>query len=169
VAFYLDVIDYFFDDDHLHYRGLIVPDKALLNYPKYSQTHDVWYYKMFFQLLKLIIDPEFVYRIYLDIKDTKSEEKVNKLREVLNNNLYDFSQNIVERLQTVRSHEVEQVQVTDLLTGALSYLNRGCEGNSGKEKLIERIKGRSGYNLSKSTLPRESKMNIFRWRANESD
>src|SRR5579864_5169764 len=26
--FYLDLVDYFFDDDDLHFRGLLIPDKA---------------------------------------------------------------------------------------------------------------------------------------------
>lgn len=30
--FYKDIIDYFFDDDNLHFRALIVPDKSVLNH-----------------------------------------------------------------------------------------------------------------------------------------
>lgn len=30
--FYMDIIDYFFDDDDFHFRGLIVPDKTKLNH-----------------------------------------------------------------------------------------------------------------------------------------
>jgi hypothetical protein len=41
--FYLDLVDYFFDDDDLHFRALIVPDKNLLRHEKFGQTHDDWY------------------------------------------------------------------------------------------------------------------------------
>ena len=30
--FYIDLIDYFFDDDDLHFRALIVPDKSKLQH-----------------------------------------------------------------------------------------------------------------------------------------
>ncbi len=161
--FYLDLIDYFFDDDHLHFRALVVRDKTALNHERFDQTHDLWYFKMYFQLLRVIIDPEFTFHIYLDIKDTRSQRRVKNLHEVLSNSFYDFSMSIVPRIQTVRSHEVEQMQLVDLLTGAICYRNRQLSGNAGKETLIKRIQERSKYDLTRSTLPRESKVNIFQW------
>src|SRR5882724_11946173 len=74
--FYLDILDYFFDDDDLHFRGLIIRDKAKLRHEDFSQTHDDWYYKMYFSLLKGVLDPQSSYRIFLDIKDTRSEKKI---------------------------------------------------------------------------------------------
>jgi hypothetical protein len=71
VQFYVDFLDYFFDDDDLHFRALIIPDKSLLHHEAFlDQDHDIWYYKMYFDMLKVIINQESRYRIYLDIKDT---------------------------------------------------------------------------------------------------
>jgi hypothetical protein len=166
--FYLDLIDYFFDDDDLHFRALIVPDKGKLRHDAFpAQDHDTWYYKMYFDMLKVILRPDAQYRIYLDIKDTRGAEKVAKLREVLCNNMYDFSRQVIERLQLVRSHEIEQLQLADLLIGAIGYLNRGLQGNAGKMAVIRRMQNRSGYTLTKSTLLREEKINLFRWHAAE--
>jgi hypothetical protein len=165
ISFYEDLIDYFFDDDHLHYRALVIPDKSKLNHSLHNQTHDDFYYKMYFDLLKVILDPECAYNIYLDIKDTRSQQKVLKLQDVLRNSHYDFSKQIIKKIQQVHSHEIEILQITDLLTGALSYLHRGLNTSSAKLKLIERIKERSKYSLMHSTLYRESKMNIFIWKA----
>lgn len=165
LRFYLDVIDYFFDDDDLHFRALIVPDKALLNHDKFVQTHDDWYYKMYFDLLKVILSPESFYRIYLDIKDTRGAEKVSHLHTCLSNSIYDFSQRIIERIQLVRSDEVELLQLTDLLLGAISYANRGKEGSPAKIALVNRMRQRSGYDLTRTTLLRENKVNLFHWRA----
>lgn len=161
--FYLDVCNYFFDDDDLRYRGLIIPDKTLLDHGAFGQTHDDWYYKMFFDLLKVILDPDKSYNIYLDIKDTKSQSKVERLHEVLAHSNYDFERKIVKRLQQVHSHEVEIMQLTDLLTGAIGYLHRGLTSSAAKSKFIERIRHRSGYTLMQSTLLREEKMNLFVW------
>lgn len=165
--FYLDVMDYFFDDGDLSFRALIVPDKSRLCHQAFGQSHDDWYYKMYFDMLKVIFNPRPHYRIYLDIKDTRSAGKVAKLHDVLCNNFYDFSRTIIERVQNVRSHEVEILQVADLLIGAVSYVNRGLSGNAGKEALIARMRERSHYCLTKTTLLREEKVNLFRWLASD--
>lgn len=167
-ALYLDLVDYFFDDDDLHFRALIVPDKSLLRYTAFpGQDHDDWYYKMYFDMLKVIFRPDARYRIYLDIKDTHGARKAAKLHEVLCNDRYDFSRQVIERLQLVHSHEIEQLQLADLLIGAMGYLNRGLRENDGKMAVIARMRERSGYDLTRTTLLREEKMNIFRWHAAE--
>lgn len=167
--FYLDLMDYFFDDDDLHFRALIVPDKSQLQHEAYSQSHDDWYYKMYFNMLKVIFSPKAHYRIYLDIKDTRGAEKVVKLHDVLCNSIFDFSQQIIERVQTVRSHEVELLQLADLLIGTVSYANRGLATSRAKQALVERMRIRSSYNLTKTTLYLESKVNLFRWQASEAE
>jgi len=164
---YTDLIEYFFENNDLHFRGLIVPDKSKLRHEAFHQNHNDWYYKMYFDMIKVILEPEAHYRIYLDIKDTQSAIKMAKLHEVLCNSLYDFSCTIIERVQTVRSHEIEILQLTDLLIGALSYVNRGLATSQTKLDLINLIRERSHYSLTKTTLLREDKFNIFRWHANE--
>lgn len=163
--FYIDLVDYFFDDDDLHFRALIVPDKSKLRHHDFSQDHDAWYYKMYFDMLKVLLVPQAEYRIYLDIKDTRGADKIEELHDVLCNNMYDFERKIIRRVQTIRSHEVEQLQLADLLIGVIGYANRGLETNKGKLALVERMRHRSGYNLTKSTLLREDKVNLFRWEA----
>jgi len=167
--FYLDWMDYFFDNDNLHFRALIIPDKSILRHEAFpNQDHDIWYYKMYFDMLKVIFSPtQARYRIYLDIKDTRSENKIRKLHEVLSHNIYDFSREIIERLQPVHSSEVELLQLADLLIGAISYANRGLHGNEGKQRLVDRMKKRSGYRLTNTTLYGERKVNLLRWRAQE--
>jgi hypothetical protein len=161
--FYLDIVDYFFDDDDCHFRGLVVPDKSALNHDQFSQCHDDWYYKMYFVMLKTIFEPQSTYRVYIDIKDTLGHERINKLHDVICNSHYDFSHHMIERMQRIHSHESEQLQLADLLIGALGYLHRGLQTNQAKLAIIERIKQRSGYRLTQNTLLRESKFNLFIW------
>jgi hypothetical protein len=163
LAFYKELINFFFDTDRLNFRALIIPNKKDLNHSAYNQTHDKFYYKMYFDMLKIIISPHDTYNIYLDIKDTQGYEKVNELHEVLSNNHYDFSKNIVKKIQEVRSDEVSILQITDLLIGALSYYHRGLNSSESKLELISLVKKRSGYSLDKSTLPSENKFNYFVW------
>lgn len=159
---YLDLVDYFFDDDDLHFRVVVI-DKSKLDHAKFGQTHDEWYYKMYFELLSKVFDPRHQYNLYLDIKDTKSGSKLCKLRQVLCNNLYDFDQKIVQRAQNVRSHEVPLLQVVDLLIGAVQFANRKGSVSEAKKEIVERIKARSRYSLVHSTLPKEPKFNVFHW------
>lgn len=166
LQFYLEIVDYFFDDDDMHFRAVVIPDKNGLDHERYSQNHDDWYYKMFFVLLKNIFEPNNRYRIYIDIKDTLGQEKINKLHDVLCNHSYDFSKKMIEDVKRIRSHEAEQLQVADLLIGALSYQHRHLHENSAKLELINRIKDRSGYTLARSTLAKENKFNLLIWERN---
>lgn len=166
LPFYLDVIDYFFDNDDLHFRAIIV-NKDGLNHEKFKQTHDDFYYKIYFELLSKILDPQNKYFIYLDIKDTRGGRKVKKLWDVLRNDMYDFDGNIIKRIQQVHSDEVEVLQLADLLIGAMQFLNRPDLKSEAKKKVVERMRMRSGYDLLKSTLVRESKTNIFYWKGRD--
>lgn len=167
VRFYLDTIDYFFDDDDLHFRALIVPDKTKLRRENFSYTHDDCYYKIYFELLKAFLNPESTYRIYLDMKDTRSELKVRNLHDFLCNHVQDHNRQIIERVQQVRSREVEIMQLADLIIGAIGYINRGLSTSVAKLALIERIAERSHYDLTKPTLILESKMNLDFWKMGE--
>ncbi len=165
--YYKDVINFFFDNKDLHFRSVVIPDKSVLNHDFYSHDHDTWYYKMWFILLRQVLDPTLQYRIYIDIKDTRSQEKTQTLREVLCNAQYDFNYELVERIQQVHSREIEMMQIVDLLIGALSYLHRGLSSSESKLQLIDLINQRSGHDLLKNTLPREDKFNILVWRPKE--
>lgn len=165
--FYLDVVNYFSENEYLSFRAVVIPDKSKLRHEKFQQYHEDWYYKMYFNLLKVMLEPHCKYRIYLDIKDTKSKSKITKLHDVLCNNMYDFDRNIIERIQAVHSHEIEQIQLSDLLIGAICYINRNLTSNSAKIALVNQIKKQTGYSLTQSTLLQEKKLNILIWQAQE--
>jgi hypothetical protein len=166
IKMYLEFVDYFFDDDHLHFRALIAP-KNKLNHIVYNQLHDDWYYKMYFDMLKVLFEPVSKYRVYLDVKDTCGAAKIRKLHDVICNDMSDFQRSIVERVQPIRSHESNILQLADLMIGAISHINRGINGSNGKKELIQRIKDRSKYSLVRTTLFREEKVNLFRWQPSE--
>lgn len=167
ITYFKEVIDYFFTDDDLNFRVLVVPDKSKLDYGKFNHTHDTFYYKMYFSMLKVILNPDNAHHIYIDIKDTKSREKVHKQEQVLRNDKYDYAKEIIKKVQQVRSHEVELIQLADLLTGAVSYVNRGLNNSMAKNIIIDHIRHRSKYALTKSTLIREQKFNIFLWESSK--
>lgn len=166
---YEDLLNYFFDEAALRFRALVIPDKTALDHERFNQTHDLWYYKMYFEMLKAILTPADIYEIYLDVKDTQTNKKAQKLQEVCSNSMYDFSSRAIRRLQPIRSEEVQIMQIVDILAGSLSYNNRifpeGHQKSEAKLNIIKLIKKRSGYSLDRSTLLREEKFNLFFWDA----
>lgn len=171
VDVYMDLVNYFFDDDDIHFRALVIPDKSKLDHKRFNQTHDDWYYKMYFDMLKVIINPSDTYQIYIDIKDSHSYEKAQTLRTVCSNSIYDFSKSVIKKLQPIRSDEVQIMQLVDIILGAIGYANRqfpdGFKRSEAKQELVELIRRRSRYSLTKSTLYKEEKMNLFIWDAKE--
>lgn len=168
ITFYLDLIDLFISDDRLRFRGLVVPDKGLLDHARFEQSHDEWYYKMYFTMLRPIFTAPHRYRIYLDVKDTRGGPKTRELHEVLANSLYDFDRQCIERVQQVRSHESEILQIADVLIGALTYANRGLSSSTAKTAIIERLQAKLGSRaLVRTSSFAAVKLNILVWRAQE--
>lgn len=162
LTFYQDVIDYFFDNEKLHFR-VVALNKDILDHEKFNQSHDDFYYKMYYELLRVIIPAKGEFNIYVDIKDTRSQEKIVKLHEVVCNYLHDYERSILKKIQQVRSHEVNILQITDLLLGAVQFANRPNLISQAKMSLVEQVKKRSGFSLTKKTWPSEEKFNIFHW------
>ena len=162
--FYIQLVDYFFNNSNLGFRAIFL-DKSDLNHKKFHQTSDEFYYKMYYLMLKGVFESNFQYNIYLDIKDTLGYQKIQQLKEICNKlqKRKGYSYELVQKIQEVRSHEVELIQLSDLLIGAVSYVNRGLQSNPTKLKLIDLIKKKTGYTLTVSTFLKESKFNLFHW------
>ena len=166
VDLYKDLVNYFFDDDDLHFRGVIIPDKTRLNHERYHQTHDAWYYKMYFLMLDPIINPLNEYQILVDIKDTRGGSRIIKLHEVLCNNKYDFKQEVIKNIVQINSKESEILQLADLINGALGFyhrqLDKKLDANEGKILLAQELQKKCS--LDKSTVRSEQKFNLFIWK-----
>jgi len=169
--YYIKLVEYFFNNADLSFRSLIVNNKHALQHNTYnSGSHDLFYYKMYFYLLRNIIEKtiESDFEIYLDIKDTHSSEKVYKLNEVLANNFHDFEKEKITKIQQIRSHESELLQLSDFLLGAITYTNRDLYSSDAKISVSQKIKQQLGINLKESTPPWETKFNLFHFSPRDS-
>lgn len=163
--FFHELVEWFFSESPLHFRCLVVQNKGALNHDIFNEgSHDTFYYKMHFSLLNKILSPDSQYRIYLDIKDTRSSMKVQKLKDVLCCDQYDFTGQMIQKIQHVRSHEVELLQLADFLLGAVAYHHRELDTSTAKLDIIRKIEKRLGRSLTRSTPLSESKFNIFVWK-----
>lgn len=152
--FYLDLLDYFFETD-LSFRAIIVR-KDQLKHHDFDQSHDDFYYKMYYQLVGHKIDMMAHYNIYLDIKDSLSALKVKKLREILQTQF-----GVIRNLQNIHSKESVFLQLTDLILGAVGYHLRNLHTVDTKIKIIEKIQKQSNHQLDTSTVLSEEKFNLF--------
>ena len=163
-ALFSDYLEVFLQERDLYFRAVVI-QKSQLDHKKHDSTHDEFYYKMFFQLLAhmpLPVNSE--HFIYLDIKDTRSEAKARKLERLLRRDLAN-SQQVIKRVQHVRSHEIEQAQLADILIGAVSYENRSINDSPTKRALIAKLKAATRLSLTQTTSPWASKMNLLVWKA----
>ena len=165
LSFYKSLMDLFFDESLLHFRGLVVPDKQALDHGKFQQDHDTFYYKQWYTLLNRLIDPTKRYRIFLDTKDTRGQAKVSKLHDVLCNANYDFDRSVIQSIELVQSQDVVLLQLADFFIGALSYFHRDLQDSSAKLALVDHLRKRSGLRLEQSSLIRAEKFNLFVWRS----
>lgn len=172
INFYIDLVEYFFNNDILKFRTIVYPDKSRFNYTNYS--HEDIYYIMYYYLLREMIDPYARNSIYIDKKDTRGGEKIKKLKEYLCNQKLDFDQELIQTIQIIDSKDSEIMQLSDLLIGAVSYTNRGLDeqkdrrSSKAKIELVNLIKEISGYSLKKTTLRKEKKFNVFIWESDYS-
>lgn len=130
--FYLELVDFFFDND-LSFSTVVI-DKRNFKMMNYHQFEEL-YYKMYFELLSKHINPQNQYNIYLDIKDTLSAWKVNRLKKLLHD-----KHGAINNLQNIKSQESLFLQIADVLMGAINYDLRGEEKVMAKKEVIDRIK-----------------------------
>jgi hypothetical protein len=160
--FYIGLTNWFLAETSLHFRGLVVLNKELLNHERFNKgSHDDFYYKMYFSLLSKILNPNVQHKIFLDIKDTRGRIKLRILKEILCNDKYDFTSQMIESMQNIRSYESQLLQVCDFLLGALSYRHRGLSGNPAKVEIIRCIENGLGRDMLHSTPLGEEKFNLF--------
>jgi hypothetical protein len=159
---FLEFVEYFFKTPSLNFRCLVVDEKSKLNHGYFNQgSHDSFYYKMYFYMLRNILKPEQRYNVYLDIKDTRSAQKLANLKDILCNNVYDFTQQMIGNIQNIHSHESEILQLADLFIGAISYYNRNLSANVTKRNVVQSIMNHAGQNLSRTSPPWVDKFNLF--------
>ncbi|MCH5343790.1 MAG: DUF3800 domain-containing protein [Acetatifactor sp.] len=160
---YEELVNLFFDNTFLRFRAVVALNKSHLNYEHFHLSHDDWYQRIYFLTLREMIDIGNKYHVYIDIKDTKGAEKIEKLRDVLNNVVGYFYDETVENIQLVRSDQIQLMQLADLFIGAVSYSNRGLNSNIAKLQLINHIEEIGGRSLKLSSPKSESKINILKW------
>ena len=163
---YLDIINYFFNNDDLKFRVIVI-DKTKLDHEKYNQTENEFYHKTYYEMLKYIIIPGNSYNIYPDIKDTNSYYYHQVMLDYLRIKMQDTNKKTIKKVQPIRSYEAPILQINDILIGALSYHYRNLSKNSVKLNIISEIKKLYQNDLNETSYCSNTKFNIFIWRSRD--
>ncbi len=155
---YMEIVNYFFRTD-LKFRTIVV-EKSDIDESRPEYSLNEFYFRMYYLLLHHQMDMENFYNIYLDIKDTCSQDKLHKLEEMLK---YNSS---VRKCQFVRSHESIYIQLADVLMGAINYNlrveNGNLEGTSiPKKKIVAKIKSHQDISLGQTAVLGDRKFKSF--------
>ena len=155
---YAELVDWFFMND-LEFRAVVV-DKSQIEEKRADYSFNDFYFRMYFQLLHTKVDFQNRYNVFLDIKDTCSGEKLEKMKKIMS---YNSS---IGTLQFIPSRESVFIQLADVLMGAINYnlrIQKGdVKGNViAKLKLIEKIKRHSNISLNTTTPLSRNKFNLF--------
>ena len=155
---YAELVDWFFMND-LEFRAVVV-DKSQIDEKRADYSFNDFYFRMYFQLLHTKVDFQNRYNVFLDIKDTCSGEKLEKMKKIMS---YNSS---IGTLQFIPSRESVFIQLADVLMGAINYnlrIQKGdVKGNViAKLKFIEKIKRHSNISLNTTTPLSRNKFNLF--------
>ena len=155
---YAELVDWFFMND-LEFRAVVV-DKSQIDEKRADYSFNDFYFRMYFQLLHTKVDFQNRYNVFLDIKDTCSGEKLEKMKKIMS---YNSS---IGTPQFIPSRESVFIQLADVLMGAINYnlrIQKGdVKGNViAKLKLIEKIKRHSNISLNTTTPLSRNKFNLF--------
>lgn len=162
IDFYKDLVKYFFINPNLKFRAVIC-DKRKLNHEKYNQTHDEWYHKMYYEMIRYFLSTENSYEIYPDIKDTNSYQNFQDVADFLRIKLKDNNKKTIIKIQPIRSNESYILQVVDVLIGAMQYNKNGLNTSVSKKEIINLIKENVVDGIDETTPYNKSKFNILVW------
>ncbi|ALJ05192.1 RlfA protein [Pseudalgibacter alginicilyticus] len=151
--FYADVIDYFFATD-LNFRAIVV-DKSQIDETREGFTYDDFYFRMYYQLVAQKMAAKYTYNLYLDVKDTRSQDKLSRLKNILDNH------HNIRNIQFIKSYESYLMQIADVMMGAINYHIRGLNKVTAKNRIIEKMQSHAKINLKKSTPKEAEKFNLF--------
>ena len=163
-AFYMELLEYFFNNDDLKFRACII-DKNKLNHPAYKQDHNIFYYKIIYHLVDYVLEYNQSYNIYADKKDNsfKAKKQLSITKKFLQTHC-----NKPIKLQNITSYKSQIMQLNDFLQGVVCYYNRRLylehNANQTKLNLIKQIQAKS---IKLDITNYNDKFNLFFWESRQ--
>ena len=164
IDYYKAIIDSFVETKGVEFHSVLIQNKSALNHEKYNNgSEDIFYYKMYFLLLKNIITrrEDKDYRVFLDIKKKHDALEVNRLKQFLSTEICAEMNNDINNIQTLDSAKVSLLQLTDFFLGAVMYANRFDDRSSAKGQIVSYIEQKLNISLLKKSSYKQKRFHIF--------
>lgn len=162
--FYKELVDYVYENQNIIFRAWVATGKNELDHAKFNESsHNLWYYKMYYYLLRYYFSPNGKYHILLDVKDTLGGPRIRELRDELNRGA--FGLDVVKTINQIHSHDSDILQLTDLFIGSISFVHQGNHlkenASPGKINLSHYIQGKFNVNYLRNS--NDMKFNMYIW------
>ena len=170
---YKRFIDLFLSFPNIHFR-CVVFDNHATNYRKLCKENgELGFYQFLHTFLYRNIKKENKnsevanqYEIFCDQRrqgDSIEVGRLSDLRDALNDSLDEYDTISVQTVDAINSHKSPEIQITDVLTGAVGYRWEGFQTKVGKVALAKHIESTCGLCLHKETTPMTDKVNIWKF------
>lgn len=158
--FYLSLVRLFFEEA-MRFRCIVLATRQLDAVRFHNSDNELMFYKFYYQLLHHWILDFNSYRIFLDLKTNRLHSRIRTLERVLQN--ANLTSEILA-IQALPSSQVDLLQLTDVLIGAVGYQFHKETTSTAKLAVIREIETHLGHPIQ-PTPRREQKFNIFRFRS----
>jgi hypothetical protein len=163
IVMYDEILRFFFKSSMV-FRSVLIKNKSNIQaHTLERDEYNRFYYSVVERLIRFSIrhnsDSNNSYRIFLDLKDNNGKIKLasiyNELTSMIGTN------DEIQSLQNIRSHESQFIQLADIIIGAITYRARGLNGSEAKSHIVRFIEELSGYQLDEGTEPGDNKFAIY--------
>jgi len=161
---YKELVDLFFKYDDMRFKCLLI-DTHKLDFDGYHQGDaELGFYRFYFYLLSRTMVKVNQYFVLLHRKDNQKKGRLGDLKDHLNRYFrynYSIDRDIVSNVEPRDARLYNQLQIVDVLLGAVGYVWEGYNLSPAKLELIKHVESRRGKRLTVPSLPSERKFNIW--------
>jgi len=157
--FYLALVRLFFEEA-MRFRCIVLPADQLDAIRFHNADNELMFYKFYYQFLHHWILDFNSYRIFVDLKTNRLHNRLRTLERVLQN--ANLTVDILA-VQALPSRQVDLLQLTDVLIGAVGYQFHKEGTSTAKQAVVKEIETHLGHPIQ-PTSRRQQKFNIFRFR-----
>lgn len=156
--FYTSLVDLFFAEA-MRFRCILLPASQLDAVCFHEGDNDLMFYKFYYLLLHQWILDFNRYRIFVDAKTNRVKQRLTHLKAFITRSNITSE---IAGIQALKSHEVDLIQLVDVLTGAVGYHFNGGGTSAAKKSVVRAIERKLGHAIQ-PTPKTEEKFNIFCW------
>lgn len=163
LAMYDEILSLFFESP-MTFRSILIKNKSNIQAQSLERDeYNRFYYSVIERLIRFSIrhnsDSVNSYRIFLDLKDNHGKIKLASIHQELTDMI--GTDDIIQSMQNIRSHESQFIQLADIIIGAITYRTRGLNASEAKTHIVRFIEELSGYHIDEGTEPGDNKFAIY--------